>query len=94
MGNFEAPQRAHSLNPLGNGQDRRRKIEKYTIERGELCRVSGEETAQRRDLRVACGLGVEAEGPKAALFPDRSPELLRNPGESALKERNARKTIG
>jgi hypothetical protein len=94
MGNFEASQRTYSLNTRGEGQGGGLKTEEYTIKRGELRRVNGEETAQGRDLRVACGARVDAEGPEAALFLDGSPELLRNPGKAALKERNARKTVG
>lgn len=94
MGNFEASQRTYSLNALGDGQGGGLKTEQYTIERGELPRVNGEETTQGRDLCVAGGVRVHADGPEAAVFLDRSPELLRNPGETALKERKARKAIG
>jgi hypothetical protein len=94
MAYFEASQRTYSLNALGDGQGGGLKTEEQTIERGELPRVKVEETAQGRDLRIARGVRVDTDGPEAAAFLDRSPELLRNPGESALKERNARKTIG
>ena len=94
MGNFEASQRTYSLNTRGEGQGGGLKTEEYTIKRGELRRVKGEKTTQGRDLRVACGVRVDADGPEAALFLDGSPELLRNPGESAAKERSARETIG
>jgi len=59
-----------------------------------LRRVKLEETAQARDLRVARGVRVHADGPEAAVFLDRSPKLLRNPGMAALKEWNARQTVG
>jgi hypothetical protein len=94
VGDFQTPQRTYSLNALCEGQAGGIKTEKYTLKRGELRRVNGKETAQGRDLLVACGVRVDADGPEAALFLDRSPELLRNPGQAAAKERNARKAIG
>jgi len=94
MGDFETPQRTFSLNARGEGQGGRLNLGENTIDGGELSRVDGEKTAQGRDLRVAGGVWVDADGPKAAVFLDRAPQLLRNPGEAAVKERGARKTIG
>jgi hypothetical protein len=94
VGDFQASQRTYSLNARGKGQGGGLKTEEYTINRGELRRVNGEEITQYRDLRVAGGVRVDADGPEAALFLDRSPELLRNPGHAATKKRCARKTVG
>ena len=94
MGHLEASQRTHRLKALGETQGSGLKTEEHTIERSELRRVNGEEITQRRDLRVAGGVRMDADGPEPALFLDRSPELLRNPGQAALKEWHARKTIG
>jgi hypothetical protein len=94
MGDFQAPQRTYSVNALGKGQSGRVKTEDYTIKRGELRSVNGEKTAEGRDLRIARSVRVDADGPEAALLLDWSPELLRNPGQAALKKRAARKTVG
>jgi hypothetical protein len=94
MGDFQAPQRTYSVNALGRDQSGRVKTEDYTIKRGELRSVNGEKTAEGRDLRVARGVRVNADGPEAALLLDWSPELLRNPGQAALKERDARESVG
>jgi len=69
-------------------------LEEYTIDGGELRRVNGEKITQGRNLLVVGGVWVNADGPEAAVFLDRGPKLLRNPGQAAAKERGARKTIG
>jgi hypothetical protein len=45
----------------------------------------GEKAAQSRDLLVADGVGVDADGPQAARFFNRRPQLLRNPGDAVEK---------
>jgi len=94
VGNFQAPQRRYGLNALAEGQRGGLKTEDYSIKRGELRRVKVEEITQGGDFRVAGGVRMDADGPKAARFLDRSPELLRNPGQASPKERDARKTVG
>jgi len=94
VGDFETPQRTFSLNALGEGQGGGLKTEEYTIEGGELRRVNGEKAAEGCDLSFTGGVWVNADGPEAAVFLDRGPELLRNPRQAAAKERRACETVG
>jgi hypothetical protein len=56
--------------------------------------VKVEKAAEGCDLGFMGGVGVDADRQEPAVFLDRSPELLRNPGQSAAMERRTRKTIG
>ena len=58
MGNFETPRRTYGLNALGEGQAGGLKTEEYTIKRGELRRVNGEETTQGHVKNILSKLGL------------------------------------
>src|SRR5208282_6219826 len=63
------------------------------IDRGELRGAGAKEGAQIRHLSIACGVGMDADGPHAAGFVERAPKLLRNPGDAAPQEGRAREPV-
>jgi hypothetical protein len=56
--------------------------------------MSAQEGAQSVDLPIIDGVWVDTDGPKAAVFFDRRPKLLWNPGNTVADKWHTRKSIG
>src|ERR1700692_3613574 len=81
------------MNALRQAQLFGRKLLDYLAERGELAGVLPDKPLQIRSAARAGGIGMNADSAQTVAVALGRPDLLRNPGNTAAHERDAREAV-